>query len=166
MNATAKVPHKMTSLLRKKHEVNIEDEAPEFFQYYNCVIDDKSVQDTDNTPSSGEDTYIDMQLDLPHRPNATPMSAIIKKRSLDSMNAPIGNSHNNPLLDTRQYTVEFANGYTEILTVNIIAENLLSQVDEDGHQQRMFREIIDHRQLENAVNISGGTFTTARGLTR
>ena len=75
MNDTSKVPHKMTSLIRKEHELNIEDKDPEFVQDYNCVIDKKSVQNTDNTPSPGEDIYINMQLDLPHGPNATPISS-------------------------------------------------------------------------------------------
>ena len=40
--------------------------------------------------------------------------------------------------------VEFLNGNTEILTVHIIVEDILSQVDEEGHRQIMLDEIIDH----------------------
>ena len=34
---------------------------------------------------------------------------------------------------------------------NLIAKNILSQVDEEGHRQMMLDEIIDHRSNKNAV---------------
>jgi hypothetical protein len=49
-------------------------------------------------------------------------------------------------------------GETEILTANIIAENSLAQVDEEGHRQMMIAEIEDHRVLDDAVPIKEGTF--------
>jgi hypothetical protein len=33
------------------------------------------------------------------------------------------------------------NGEVKILTANIIAENLLAQVDEEGHRQMLIKEI-------------------------
>ena len=75
-------------------------------------------------------------------------------------------AHNNPLLDSRQYEIEYDDGYSEILSANIIAENLLSQVDEEGHRHRMFAEISEHRVLPSAITKKDGMFTTARGLQR
>ena len=34
---------------------------------------------------------------------------------------------------------------------NIIAENLLSQVDEEGHRHMMIEDIVDHRVMEEAI---------------
>ena len=91
-------------------------------------------------------------------------NAHVKRLALDINNEPIGVAHSNPLLDSRQYEVEYADGYSETLSANVIAENLLSQVDDDGYRQRMFTEISDHRVLPNAVPKADRKFTTARGL--
>eukprot|EP00978_Attheya_sp_CCMP212_P030384 scaffold111497_cov63-Attheya_sp.AAC.2 len=63
--------------------------------------------------------------------------------------------------------VQFHNGDTEVLTANIIAKNLLSQVDGEGRRQMMLDEIVDHRILESsAIPKSKGTYETQRGLTQ
>ena len=40
--------------------------------------------------------------------------------------------HSNPILDTRVYEVEFPDGQVMEYAANVIAENLYSQVDQDG----------------------------------
>jgi hypothetical protein len=57
-------------------------------------------------------------------------------------------------------------GETEILTANIIAENLLAQVDEDGHREMMIARIEDHRVLEDAIPIEEGAYPTTSGMKR
>ena len=52
------------------------------------------------------------------------------------------------MLDTRQYEVKFLDGEIEVYTANIIAENLISQVEKEGHFQVMIDEIVDHRVME------------------
>ncbi len=66
----------------------------------------------------------------------------------------------------RQYELEFNNGDSEILTANLIAENIIAQVDDEGHEHMMLDEIEDHRILENAIPKSQGTFVTKQGTTR
>ena len=51
---------------------------------------------------------------------------------MDVEGKPKGVPNNNPLLDQQQYVVEFMDGRIEVLTANIIAENLLSQVVSSG----------------------------------
>ncbi len=68
-------------------------------------------------------------------------------RSWDDNNHPIGRRHNNPLLDTRQYEVQFANVSMVEYMANIIAENLFSQCDNKGRQHLLFKEIVDHSSL-------------------
>jgi hypothetical protein len=54
------------------------------------------------------------------------------------------------------YEVEFADGTVEALTANIIAENLISQVDEECCQQMMLDKIIDHWVTQDAIPKSRG----------
>ena len=49
---------------------------------------------------------------------------------------------------------------------NIIAENILSQVNEEGHRQLMIDEIIDHRTDNDAIPKERGLYVTKTGTTR
>ena len=49
---------------------------------------------------------------------------IVKICKLDDEGKDVGTMNNNPLIDTREYEVDFSDGVTEALTANIIAENL------------------------------------------
>ena len=51
------------------------------------------------------------------------------------------------MLDTREYDIEYNDGTIETQTENLIAENILSQVDEKGHRQMILEEIIDHKYV-------------------
>eukprot|EP00978_Attheya_sp_CCMP212_P003963 scaffold8437_cov60-Attheya_sp.AAC.3 len=107
-----------------------------------------------------------MELGIPRGDDDELEFAKVTKPAKDDELNPIGRAHDNPLLDSRQYAVQFHNGDTEVLTANIIAENLLSQVDDEGRRQMMLDEIVDHRILETAIPKSKGTYETQRGLTR
>lgn len=59
-----------------------------------------------------------------------------------------GKAHTNLLLDSsRLYKVEDVNGHIKELTANVIAENLIAQVDEEGQRQMILDSILDHRVL-------------------
>jgi hypothetical protein len=60
------------------------------------------------------------------------MLGTVKNRKRDSEGYPVGRSNMNPLLDTREYAVEFPDGLIDVLTANAIAELLYSQVNEEG----------------------------------
>lgn len=79
---------------------------------------------------------------------------------------PIGMASDNPLLDSRIYEVEYVDGNVEDLTANIIAENLIAQVDEEGHRQVVLEEIIDHRTTQEAIPKSQGTYVNQYGVKR
>ena len=65
-----------------------------------------------------------------------------------------------PILDHSQYEVEYLDGQIETLTANQIAENLLAQVDEEGHRQMLIEEITDHRITKDAIPKNKATYTT------
>ena len=54
----------------------------------------------------------------------------------------------------------------EELTANIIAENLIAQIDEEGRRQMMLEEIIDHRSTQAAISKPEGTYTNQYGVRR
>ena len=79
-----------------------------------------------------------MELGLPRGEYDKLMHEIVKLRKLDDDGNPIGTESTNPLVDMRAYEIEFIDGTTETLTANMIAENLLGQVDEEGHRQLLW----------------------------
>jgi len=74
-----------------------------------------------------------------------------RKRNQDGN--PVGVGHTNPLLDTHVYDVQFPDGHTEEFATNTIAENKYSQVDEEGNQHILLKEIIDHRKDGSAIAV-------------
>ena len=48
--------------------------------------------------------------------------------------------HSNPILDTSEYVVEMEDGTEENFLASQIAENLYSQVDEEGNQFLLIEE--------------------------
>jgi hypothetical protein len=107
-----------------------------------------------------------MELGLPRGQDDELAYARVKRRAVDVEGKPVGRPSTNPLLDSRQYEVEFMDGDTEILTANIIAENFLAQVDEEGHRQMLIDEIEDHRITDDAIPIDQGTIPTPSGMKR
>ncbi|KAI2503175.1 Reverse transcriptase (RNA-dependent DNA polymerase) [Fragilaria crotonensis] len=88
------------------------------------------------------------------------------KRLRDDKGNPVGTANVNILLDSRAYEVEFINGHVEELTANIIAENLIAQVDDEGCRQMMLEEILDHRTTSEAIPKSQGTYVNHYGVKR
>ena len=112
---------------------------------------------SDNTPAGAPeptpdsfDGYLQMGLGLPRGEDGEIQHATVKRRTVDHLGQPIGIAHSNPMLDTRMYDIEYADGTVETVTANIIAENILSQVDERGHRQLLLDEIIEHKYIGNS----------------
>ena len=86
-----------------------------------------------------------MELALPQSDSLELRLARVTKRLKDANGIPIGMADQNPLLDTRMYEVEFADGEKASLVANYIAENLFAQVDDEGNRQVLMNEITDYR---------------------
>ena len=54
--------------------------------------------------------------------------------SADEDGNPIGKPSNILILDSRKYKVEYADGNIAIMAANIITENLMAQVDDNGNR--------------------------------
>ena len=111
---------------------------PNFMEEFGKVIDDEGVPDADAQygaqPVNERDAYINMEIGLPRGGDDELIYAKVKGRALDSEGDPIGKESLNPITDTRLYEVEFVDGTTETVPANLIAENLLLEVDQEGHR--------------------------------
>ena len=148
--------------------IDPDNEDPAFFEEFTRVIDDASLKHADDFEHVKvvSDQYVGMELTLARNDGSELVDAKVRRRLQDKERKPIGNAHHNPLLDSRKYEVEYADGQVEELTANIIAENLIAQVDKEGHRQMMLSEIMDHRILSDAIPKAEGTYTNSYGVTR
>jgi len=72
----------------------------------------------------------------------------VKRRSIDDSGKTIGTYSDNPILNSIIYEVEFPDGELKEYAANILAENMLSQVDDEGHNILLMRDIIDFKKDE------------------
>ena len=66
-------------------------------------------------------------------------------RSMDKMGKVAGELHDNPLLNTLIYDVEFPDGNIKKDAANIIAENVLVDCDSEDHYSSQMSCILDHK---------------------
>ena len=91
----------------------------------------------------------------------------VARRSLDADGRMTGTYHDNPFLNTITYNVEFPDGQVKEYGTNIIAENMLTQVDLDGYSLSLMDSIIDHqRDPSQAIPIEDKYITTKSGQKR
>lgn len=158
------VPKKDLQYMDPQHGLHNLDDDPDFFNEFSKVINDESIPEEDGAADDSFDPYIRMELSLPRGEDGAGVNAQVVERVKDEHDNPVGRANPNPLLDSRQYKVEFDDGSSEVLSANIIAENIIAQVDPEGHRQRLLSEITDHRKNEAAVKKEDGEFVTSRGL--
>jgi hypothetical protein len=156
------------------HEIiDRDNEDPDFFNDFTQIIDDAALTHADsdenvvNSFEVGSDQFIGMELALPQGDNGEMLHARVTKRIRDSEGLPIGTASENPFLDSQKYDIdEFADGNLEELPANIMAENLIAQVEEEGRRQMMLDKIIDHRSNQDAVSKAEETYVNQYGVSR
>ena len=90
-------------------------------------------------------------------------SAKVVGRASDRDGMPIGEFNENPILNTRQYDVMFPDGTTQQYSANVIAENIYSQVDDEGHRYLSMDEIVDYKRDESAIDKADAFITDKHG---
>ena len=109
------------------------EDDPDFAAEFNRLYENTDVPEADdNFDPDSFDTYLNMELAI-DRGGEHPMSARVTKRLKDHEGKPIGTAHQNPIMDTRMYEVEYTNGFKQAMSANVIAENMFASVDEEGH---------------------------------
>ena len=166
-SASSVIPDSRLTNIPDWNRLSFDENDPAFIAEFRDVLSDESIKDADDNPPSDEintfDPYINMEIGLPRGDDDSLHHAQVKRCALDDNGRPVGRSHNNPLLDSRQYEVEFLDGSVETLTANTIAKNLLAQVDKEGHRQLLLSEIIDHRCAPTAVTKENSFYQTRFG---
>ena len=182
LDVISKDPSHQSSEIPDWNRLSLNEDDPEFDIEFKKVISDDSIPEadvaqkniededkdvTEETPSSDAfDPYLGMEVGLPRGADNQLYHARVKRRAVDKDGELVGVESENPLTDTRVYEVEFLDGSEETLSANVIAENLLAQVDADGHRQLLMDEIIDHRRDDNAIKKEDAFYTTSQGTQR
>ena len=108
------------------------------------------------------DNYIHAQLVLDV--GGEQLQGRVIRRETEPDGTKKGMAHRNPLFDTRAYLVEFKDKSVAEYTANIIAENIYSQVDQEGRSFSILEEITDHKvDPKVALNESNGFYLSANG---
>ena len=89
--------------------------------------------------------------------------AKVIKSSVDSDGKVIGNYNELPLLNTVLYDVQFPDGSIKPYSANLIAENILMQVDGDGLHHQLLEGILDHSKDKRAIEKKDKYFVSKHG---
>lgn len=125
-------------------------------------LNDKvDILDVDDLQSDACNKYIGTNIKI-ETPDGV-RRARVTKHARNFEGRLIGHEHSNPLLDTRQYDIEFEDGTTDRYYANVIAENIYSSCDEEGHEHLIFQEIIDHRKDDSTLSKDDTTLISGNG---
>jgi len=143
------------------------EDDDDFAAEFNRLFDNTDVPEADDQfdPDSF-DHYLNMELSVPTNTDEHPQFARVTKRLRDHRGNPIGTAHSNPILDSRMYEVEFADGHKQAMSANLIAENMFASVDEEGHRHLLLDSIIGFRKTGDAVEKIDAFVTSSNGTRR
>ena len=121
----------------------------DFAVEFNQIFDNIDVPEADeNVDPDSYDHNLDMELKLDSGSSDHPQLARVTKRLKDHRENPIGTGNSNPVLDTRMYEIEFADGHKQALSVNTINENMFASIDKKGHRHLLLDSIIGFRKTK------------------
>jgi hypothetical protein len=114
--------------------IDPDNEDPVFFEEFTRIIDDTTLPHADELGNVEvvTDNHVGMEFSLARGGECELVNATVRRRLNDEEGKPIGYAHANPLLDSRRYKIEYVDGHLIELTANVIAENLIAQVDVEG----------------------------------
>ena len=110
-----------------------EDLTPEHDAHLDHDHPDPDTDDLEVTPEIG-DNYMGASIKIPCGGVLTSGKVTATARKRNARGNPIGRAHTNPILDTREYTVEFDDQDVTELTANQIAVSMYAQCDPEGNQ--------------------------------
>ena len=90
--------------------------------------------------------------------------AKVVRRTVDENGKLIGTFDKNPVLNSMIYECEFPDGVTKQYAANIIAENILQSVDNQGYSSHVLSSIVDCRKDGSAVTKDKAYITSKRGV--
>ncbi len=123
--------------------------TPHFDLYEDDTQPQQPVPDVDDVTPEAFDQYVGAEVLLPLNGQMT--TGKVKRRKRDIDGNIKGTAHQNPILDTRTYEVEFPDGEVAEYAANAIAENMYAQCDLEGNQYLIMDSIVDHKTDGHAV---------------
>ena len=118
----------------------------------------------DFTPDTSLDNYLNVNVIMFRGGDILKGKVASRVRGPDGN--PVGIANSNPILDSREYIVEFPDGSAEAYTANVIAESLYSQVDDEGREFMFMEAIIDHKKDGSAVAMDDAYIRSYNGTNR
>lgn len=147
-------------------EVFMRNDRTETTPHFEAYEDNDSIDEIELPHVSEEsnpveyDKYVSAKVRI-HRDEML-QKGFVRGRKRDSNGNLIGHYHENPILDTALYEVEFEDGHVEAFHANQIAESIYSAVDQEGYTYQELKEIIDHKRDGTAIRADDG-FVMLRG---
>ena len=138
-----------------------DDEAPFTIPEFTEPIDSNG-KAIDAQPAY--DVLINAELMLPQRDAYMPAKVV--QRTVKDDGSTMGTYNANPLYNTVTYDVEFPDGEIKEYAANIIAENMLRQLDPDEKGTLQLHNITNHMKTESAVPKDKGYMKNWRGKKR
>ena len=152
----------------KQSEDNTWDEYHDQDEPARCIPEIEDVVDIEGKLLCQQPAYdriINAEVLLQHGDKV--QSAKVLQQSIGPNGLIAGKYDDNPALNSIVYDVEFPDGTVKEYSANIIAENMLTQVDSDGFTMTMMEGIIDHKiDTDVAVSKSDMYVVTRRGQKR
>lgn len=144
--------HPQPENMPQSHIMSLDDEDPDFLEEFMRIRNNEDVPyGEDDDIEVTEDPYLQMEFSLPRGEDGAPVHYAVKQRVIDGDGKPKGVRTNNYMTDTAEYVVADLDGNEEIVTANVIAENLLAQTDDEGHRHMLLDEILDLQSDKDAV---------------
>jgi hypothetical protein len=120
-----------------------------------------SMPDADEYTPEQYDEYIGNQVLIPI--GTEMLRGVVIRRHRDLNGNLYGVRDTNPILDTRKYDVRLPDGSVETYGTNIIQENLMSNVDDEGNLFVLLDEIISHKRTDKALSEKDAWYTSKTG---
>ena len=76
----------------------------------------------------------------------------MRRRTISPDSKTSGKYDDNPFLNSITYEVEISDGQVREYLVNLIAKNMLTQVDSDGYSMALMEGIIDYAK-DNSITV-------------
>jgi hypothetical protein len=135
--------------------------APEDAEYGDMY--GKPVMEADDMGDTEEavDQYIGAQLLMDW--DGEPQYGKVVERATDTSGKKLGIANRNPLLDSREYLVQFPDQSLKRYTANQIAQAIYSQVDEQGRSKALIEEVIGHKKDGTAIPKEDGFWIGKNG---
>ena len=128
---------------------------------YSPEIDEIIYNGDEEMAANSYDQYIGAEVLLPDWKGEKLIGEVRKHVIYDDTSTDEGNY--NAMHDKSLYEVEYPGGTTEQLEANIIAENMMSQVESEGHHYQVLTEVTDKKNDDSFIAKMDGFINSSIG---